>query len=445
MRVLRLLLAGYLVLLVYAGLLPLKFRPKPQAMLDELKRSVQYQPFGPLEISAADVWTNVWVFIPAGILAAGAFARWRRRWAIPLVAGLLGAVASGMIETGQLALTGRCCSLTDFSLNVGSTILAALAGMVLFGRDRIERGTQALRNVTGRHGYLAAVALAVGVLAETAWPITSGGFSGPGGWDRVQWSITAGLAEFPWHKWLIRIAAVYGAMTILATGPLRDAARMQARAWRAAVMASLLALLAQGTLLLTPTGQPSAAYVLVACLSSGVAALLAPRLGRRRIELPSAVAAATAGVLALLAYIHWLSEGGSAPYSVWKLYATDSGWQGFRLLRHVSLIASLSFMTALQLSLRVGWSLRRRMLAGVIVGFAAGMIVRVIAKLLWHDASELVNVHALASYVESLVAAGGGALLFGVLWPMLDRRGSRRSGEAQQAYAGPDRRGGNDE
>jgi VanZ family protein len=435
-RILRLLLAGYLGLLIYAGLMPMKFRPRPDALFEELRNAVQRQPFGPLPVEAHDVWTNIWVFLPLGLLAAGAVAR--RRWrAIPL-AGFLAAACSGIIEIGQLALDGRVCSLTDFVLNVSAATAASAAGLAIFSPRRLAEGEQALQRISGRHGYVAALALAVGVLAETAWPIATGGVDGAMALGRVQWSILAGLAENPWHKWVIRVGAVYAVMTILLTGPARPQRRMQAAAWRAAVCVTALAAVAQLLRLAAPTGGPNLAYVLVAALAAGGSALAAPRLRSRRIELPTAVAVSLAGAAALLAYIHWLSEGGSAPYSIWKLYASDSGWQGFRLLRHMSLVAALSFMTSLLLSLRVRWSLSRRAWAGMLTGFVAGLAVRAIAKLLWHDPSELVNIHALASYVETLVAAGAAAALFTAAWPVLDRRS--RQGEAQPVYTGPERR-----
>lgn len=114
-------LAAYLLLIAYGSLYPFTAFQSPDAPLFSF---LTLQP--PKYISTSDIWVNIVVYVPLGLLLT---AQLRRRaglaGAIVLATGL-GAGLSFVMETLQMFLPGRVSSVLDLAANAGGSLLGAL-------------------------------------------------------------------------------------------------------------------------------------------------------------------------------------------------------------------------------------------------------------------------------------------------------------------------------
>jgi len=96
-------------------------------------------------------------------------------------------------------------------------------------------------------------------------------------------------------------------------------------------------------------------------------------------------------------------------------------------------MAALGLLVAFYLSLSRPWRLRYRMLAAWAIGVVCAVGLECAKRL---ACTEQVNWAGLGEHV---VATGAGALLFALVWDVLDRRGGA-AGDMAGCYGGPERR-----
>ncbi len=426
-QILKITLIGYVGLLLYAGLMPLQFRYDRAVWAAELDRAVNA---GPIEwagvLRPSDARRNALLFVPVGLLLALATSGTWRWWRIAFGSILLAGGVSLAIETGQLFEPARICDVRDVAMNVVGGAIGAVTAIALAPLLR-PLGRRLSIRLKGRHGAMAAVALAAALVATTAWRIDTTGALIARQWSGTIWSLSEGMAVWPWHKWLIRCTAPYAALTLLLMAPGRLQAVGRRRAWLAATAAVTLAALVQAMCLLTSGPPPNVAFVFAAAVG---ASLVVPTVRGWRVELPATVLACAAGMVALASHLAWLSSS-SGRTPLWGLYQHEYAWGYYSAGRRWVAMAGVSFLLAFYLSVTRPWRLRYRMLLGLLLaGLCAfgAELVRMMSR------SGQMNMGAFAEHVA---AGGGGALLFGLLWRLLDRRDGQRT---PVSYAGHERR-----
>ncbi len=409
--------------------MPLDFSYDGQAVAAEFRVAVAAFPSWAELLGPTDVRRNVLLFVPVGVLVTATMARRRRRWAIPVAIAASGLI-SVVIESGQLFQLQRFASLSDVICNAGGGGGGALVAL-LAARPMRCFSARLQAELRSRHAYLAAVAIALALVAGSAWRVAADWAPVQRQLDRVIWSASDGLATQPWHAWLIRCAAVYAAMTMLLATAGAAPVPSRRRAWIAAGVVTVFAAVLQGMHLVLIGPPPNIAAVLVASLAAAIAAIVAPRLGQRRVQLPVAVLASATGLATLAGHFGWLATGGGSRLPFWGLYRHEFAWAYYATARRGAAMAGVAFMVAFYLSLTRNWRLRHRMLAGA--GAATLLAIALESAKLLIGA----NSPNIAGLAEHIAAGTAGVLVFALLWHVLDRRVSLA---AQTAHVGAERR-----
>lgn len=133
----------YLFYLLYFALAPFTFRWEAGLSLDDLLAQRFEGMASVWSVTAWDVWTNILLFLPFGLLLAWLpFITALRSPSIMLVSGMTAALLSAGIELAQ-ALLPRHPSLVDIACNVLGAVLGSALGIVLHrlghGRDARPR------------------------------------------------------------------------------------------------------------------------------------------------------------------------------------------------------------------------------------------------------------------------------------------------------------------
>ena len=415
-RVLQLTLIGYLVTLLYAGWMPLRFQADWPAAKAELGLAWEGWSIRPGDLlRPSDTFTNVALFAPVGfLLAAGKGGRWARR-SILLGSLAISAGLSVLVELGQLFEPSRYAHLRDVLADSLGGLLGALIGTALFATAVRAVWRRLLHRLKGRYGLLAATALAAAMMADSIWRIQFSGTLIRRQFAHVIWSPLDGLAMWPWHQWVVSWMAAFAALGLLVVGARPDDPGGRRRV-SAMALAVVVAAILQAMHLVIAGHPPNMAAVVLAVLAAGGAGALAPNLRLRRIELPVVVLACAVLPVALAAHVEWLAGEKGTRLPLWSLYRHEALWAYRAAVRRWVAMAATSFLLAFYLSLTRPWRLRDRMLvsAGLAAMCAAGFEF---AK--WLFGAGGVD---LAGFGENVVAAGAGALMFAGLWQVLDRR-----------------------
>jgi len=427
-RVIHLTLAGYLAVLVYAGWMPLQFGQAGTGA--EFAEGIGEWYIGPGDLLRnGDVQLNILLFIPVGVLVAASRAgRWRRRW-ITLAAVGLAAAVSGVIEAGQLFEANRFARMHDVVANAAGGLIGAGAGQALFCARMRALWIRAAQRLQGKHELIAAGAITMALFAGVLWQMNLSFSLARQQWSATVWRPRTGLALWPWHTWLIRWIAVFGVLTLVLAAAHRDKSR-SGGVIRSVGIAVAIAIAVQIMHLFTPHTPPNIVAVALAAIAALGAALIAPRLRERHVELPVVVLACAAAVVVMVAHIVWLSTGGGTVLPLWGLYKHEFAWGYYAMARRWAIMAGLSFLVAFYLSLTRSRRLPWRMIVAAATTAACATILE-LTRLIGFGR---INV---AGLIEHAMAAVAGALLFALLWRVLDRR---MNGPAEIAYGGPERR-----
>ena len=117
---------GYVLLIIYASIYPYNFNVSVGAgVLDWVAAPI------PKYITSFDVFTNILGYVPLGFFTVFAVYPRLKQYGALIVAMLLGALLSGVLESLQTWLGTRIPSNVDWFANVGGVILGALLAMPL--------------------------------------------------------------------------------------------------------------------------------------------------------------------------------------------------------------------------------------------------------------------------------------------------------------------------
>ncbi len=166
--VMKITLAGYLVVLLYAGWMPLQCASAgASAELDEALRAWT---IGVDDlIHNGDIQLNILVFLPLGFLAAGTLpGSSPARWA---AATALAAVTSLTIEAVQLFEINRFARLHDVAANTLGGLAGAGVALAVFSRSARRVWGRVAARLRGRHGEIAAAAIILALTAGTVWRV----------------------------------------------------------------------------------------------------------------------------------------------------------------------------------------------------------------------------------------------------------------------------------
>lgn len=418
--------------------MPLDFHFDSQEFHAELRQGLHTWPMGSFRaVGRLDFYINTVVFLPMGLLlAAGCRAKSRWGYAVPFVAAGLAGGVSLAVEAGQLFLTDRNSCLSDLTINTLSGFASGLIGMIVLHTPVRRLASLAARKLRARHGWFGAAVIVLAMLFAAFWPFKLHPMLARAQWEGTIWDIQAGLARHPWHVWLVEYVLAYGVLTLLLAGLRGPAKGLWLRAGVSAIVAGLLAVSLQTTHLVMHGPPPIAAEPLVAFLSACLAAMLAPLLRSDRASLPSVILACMVGLVGLAGYLTWevhgAAYGGFSRLPLWTLYARENIGEGFRAVFRWGIIGGLSFLLAFYWSLRTRWLLRRRMLAGLAGATLCALLMEIGRLIIRPGRVDW------AGLGEQILAAIAGAILFALLWRLLNRR---LPAAPTIQYPGPDRRG----
>jgi VanZ family protein len=305
-RLLSILLGSYVLLVLYASLMPLEFSATEAETSRAWETMWRSWPLGDLRLSGSDALANVMIYIPLGLLLATRLTLGRRHPAAKALAIVASGVFAGCLSMGvellQLLIPMRVPAASDLVLNVAGTLAGAVpAG--LWGPTAWQ-GLYAAARRRWHHRPLS-LAAAVLILAQvaSAWYPWVPALGPAGVWRNVQNStldLSASIALHGWDHWLIARSAAWALLTLLLAGSSRS--RGPRRWVRAAVAATVLAVLlelskplARGHTISVANPLFSAAGAIVAATVGG---LLAGRLRRGALLLW--------GAAGIVGYLVWL-------------------------------------------------------------------------------------------------------------------------------------------
>lgn len=248
-RVLTVLSLLYSGMLVYASLMPFDLQPASLTVPDlrDLWRG------WPLDmdarISGSDLVSNLALYIPLGWMATVRFLL-NRRGARPLLsllaAALLCSFLSACIECLQLVSAFRTASAADWLLNTVSG--AAGAALAATGGTRLwAGGNRWLRTRWYAHPLDVASLTLVGLITADALAPYLPTILLKEVWQSLKhshFSLASGMAEHPWHWWLLTRVLVYSVLVMMlsAWGGRHRTGHKLKRLFLAGAAAAMLAL-----------------------------------------------------------------------------------------------------------------------------------------------------------------------------------------------------------
>ena len=241
-RISTILCIAYALVVFYSALMPYDLLADATAARTQLAGAFDSWPMGDRHAGKADMFSNVLLFAPLGLLLAtrtvlGERARWR---------GVVAAVAvsaglSAAIELVQVFSTSRVASGQDWTLNVLGGLAGGVVGAAIGGP--LWRGASSLARQwwVRRPAAVVAVVMATLLAADALypyWPTLDVSTV----WRSIkasQLSVGQGWAAHPWHYWVIRKVAVYATLSALLAGAFLPTSRR--RRFAGALVATLLA------------------------------------------------------------------------------------------------------------------------------------------------------------------------------------------------------------
>jgi len=211
---------GYLLLLVYASLIPYDFSTDIDLHW-RINQALHSWPINPYaRVSGSDILSNIILYIPLGaLLATHISLKKRAKWKTFTATLLICIATSFSIETAQIFSHVRIASITDLLMNSISGALGACAGTLcgIRGWQRLSTSLELRRQSNPIDiltllfaGLLAADALSPyrpTLLLSQVWRSIKASHFDP----------IAGFAQHPWHSWLTTHVMVYIFFTLMAS------------------------------------------------------------------------------------------------------------------------------------------------------------------------------------------------------------------------------------
>ncbi len=421
----KLALIAYAAVLLYAGWMPLHLNLSAAHISHEFHAAISHSPQEMLQnFHTHDGQKNLLLFMPLGGLFVAAFRG--RRAIIILLAAALAMAISAMIEAGQLVVIDRVCDTRDLAMNTLGGLIGALAAGVAIKPFQ----SMALRiapRLHNRHAMLAAVSLALVLLASVAWRIRI--HAGPVA-HSAAWFTFSPPPQHSLYTWLLRQGGSFAALTLLLAAGLARRKIRPIHGLAAAAIATNLAAVLEVLHLLIPGERVNLGAVIVAAAASICAAMAAPVLHRRSITLREGVLLCAAGLFVIFGCLSWDSSE-STPWPLWGLYSHEYAWAYYSCLRRWALMAALSVMLAFYASLKSSAQMRYRMVFGMCAASFCAAALEIVKSIAAPRGGSI------SHFLEHAMAAVAGALLFALIWNILDRR---RYHDRRTTSRGPDRR-----
>lgn len=219
-RILKITLAIYTGLLIYASLMPYDFSPS----VDQhwvLQRALNQWPINPqAHISGSDLLSNLLLYIPLGLLLASLLSKSGKKWLWPCSISLLVCFwTSLIIETAQAFTLSRTASIADLITNSLSGLLGSVLG-ARYGRGTWELFYNWLSIRWRYHPRDILTLFLVTLLSADALTPFLPTLLLSQVWrsiKRSHFNPLAGLTLHPWHWWLVHGVLVYFLLTLLAS------------------------------------------------------------------------------------------------------------------------------------------------------------------------------------------------------------------------------------
>lgn len=217
-KILNVLTVGYLLLLIYASLIPYDFTTNIDLHW-QINQALHSWPVNPYaRVSGSDILSNLILYIPLGALLATHFSLKQKTKRISFTAALFICIATSFsVETMQIFSPMRTASITDLLMNSISGAVGACAGTLcgitlwqLINRNlHLRRRNNPIDILT----LLFAILLAADALSPYLPTLLL---------SQVWRSIKAshfdpiiGFAQHPWHWWVVTHIMVYMVFTLM--------------------------------------------------------------------------------------------------------------------------------------------------------------------------------------------------------------------------------------
>lgn len=214
----KILLSSYFLLLVYASLMPFDLALDEDRAVDGYHAAFEQWPFGDRRASKTDMFSNFLLYVPLGLMA-GSLLR-SRGWSIvsSLFLGSMAAIATSVgVEFGQLFSATRTAGAHDVLMNSAGGVLGAV--LAVWCGQRWWRGLkrESLAMWQDRPSLLAAAILMALLAAEAFTPfLPTLTVSDVGrALKRSCFSLSRGLAAYPWHYWAAERIGPYAILAAL--------------------------------------------------------------------------------------------------------------------------------------------------------------------------------------------------------------------------------------
>jgi VanZ family protein len=216
----RLLLAVYLLFIIYGSFFPLHFTTDPAAIRANVARAVGSfrDAEGRRNVSLPDLGSNVILGMPLGfLLVVGGLVRTSSALRRVAAGGVVGFLVASGVEAGQLFVPGRTPSIFDIVGQAGGSLTGALVAQ---GVLETSRGLPSrLRGVLRARPLLGPLAAILVVLAGDALFPYSVTLDVSTVWGNVKssaWWPLDGLRAHPWHALVVDRLLPYVAVVVVA-------------------------------------------------------------------------------------------------------------------------------------------------------------------------------------------------------------------------------------
>ncbi len=306
-RLLSILCVTYILLILYASIMPFDFSADPEDVTGHYRRAWQFWPFGSeVRAGGTDLMINFALYVPLGFLVA-ARGRGRRGAAyLPafVCAVLAAAATSAVAESLQLLSMRRIAGAHDLLMNTIGGAAGGLLG-VAFGRSasvwlRRRLRLRWARGPVSSLGLLLLLLLAADAVSPFRPALDYTAVARSAG--ESHWVLSEGLALHPWHRWLVQRGIVYAILAgLLAVSSASDP---RPRPFRGCVLAIAFAAGAELSKLFIISRQVNVANVAVSACAAVAGSLLCWAMAGR-LSTRAKASLAIAALAGYLAYLGW--------------------------------------------------------------------------------------------------------------------------------------------
>jgi VanZ family protein len=213
----RVLLAVYLLFIVYGSFFPFRFTADPASVADNLANAFSFRDAeGRRNLSLPDLAANILLGLPLGFLLIISGLPGSSPLRRGAAGGLCGLLLASAVEAGQIFAPGRIGSIFDVIGQGAGALAGALAGEAVRGSG--GRALWRLGAILRERPLLAPLAALLALLAADAlypYAVTLDVSTVWGNVKRSAWRSFPGLGVEPWHALLVDRVLPYAAVMAL--------------------------------------------------------------------------------------------------------------------------------------------------------------------------------------------------------------------------------------